>query len=296
MIGIGKIGKYFQKLRDKCKICFMNKNWEGKKVLVTGANGFLASWIVKKLLEKGADVNALVYEEISFSMFDLDGLDKKTNVIHGDILDFEMLKKLIKEFQIEMIFHVGAQAINKTAVESPYKTLETNIRGTYNILEAIRLVSPNTQIIVASSDKAYGEHETMPYKETFSLHGEYPYEVSKSCADLISTAYFKTYGLPICIVRSGNIYGEGDWHFSRVVPASIIRIHKNLSPILISETKRDYVYAGDIADGYIRLAEAMFNGLKGEALNFGSGKPVETSTLIKTILKIMDKEELGMTN
>ncbi|CAN5305186.1 GDP-mannose 4,6-dehydratase [soil metagenome] len=269
-------------------------NWVGKKVLVTGANGFLASWIVKKLIEKKANITSLVYEQIPFSMFDLDGFKKLTKVIHGDILDFPMLQKLIQEQEIEMVFHVGAQAINKTAISSPYKTLETNIRGTYNLLEAIRLVSPSTKIIVASSDKAYGIHNTMPYKETFSLHGEYPYEVSKSCADLISSAYFNTYKLPICIVRSGNIYGEGDWHFSRVVPSTIIRIHKDLPPLLISETERDYVYAEDVANGYLKLGEAMLDGLKGEAFNFGRGKPVKTSVLLKTILEVMDKNSLGI--
>jgi len=272
----------------------MGVNWEGKRVLVTGANGFLASWIVKKLIVRKAKVSSLVYEKIPFSMFDLNKLAKSTKVISGNILDFPKMQRLIKRQGIEMVFHVGAQAINKTAIDSPYKTLETNIRGTYNLLESIRLVSPNTKIIVASSDKAYGIHKIMPYKESFSLHGEYPYEVSKSCADLISTAYFNTYNLSVCIVRSGNIYGEGDWHFSRVVPATIIRAYKNLSPVLISETKRDYIYAGDVADGYLRLAEAMFDGLKGEAFNFGLGRPIETSVLMSTILKIMNKTSLGV--
>lgn len=262
--------------------------------MVTGANGFLASWMVKMLLEKEAKVVALVYHKVSFSLFDLEGLQKHTHTIFGDILDFRSMKRLIKEFGIQTVFHVGAQAINKTAVEDPLETLETNIRGTYNILEAVRKVSPKTQVIVASSDKAYGIHKKMPYRESYPLHGEFPYEVSKSCADLISQAYFKTYDLPICVVRCGNIYGGGDWHFSRVVPATIISAYANKPPKLISETIREFTYAKDIARGYLLLSEKMNNGLKGEVFNFGSGKPIKTSELMKLILKLMNKSHLGL--
>lgn len=273
----------------------MKNSWTGKRVLITGANGFLASWIVKKLLVLGADVNSLIFEDITSSLFYFEDLGKSTNIIRGDILDFELMKSTISDLKIDLVIHLAAQAINKTAVASPYMTLETNIRGTYNLLEAIRVASPETKIIVASSDKAYGIHKEMPYMEDYSLHGEYPYEVSKSCADLICTAYFKTYNLPVCVVRSSNIYGEGDWHFSRVVPATIIRVNNKLSPLLIDETERDYSYVGDIADGYLRLAEAMFEGMKGESFNFGTGKPIKTSILLESILKVMNQEVLGIT-
>jgi CDP-glucose 4,6-dehydratase len=266
--------------------------WKNRRVLITGANGFLASWIVKQLLDKQADIVALVYDKVTFSLFDLDGLDKCTHTFYGDILDFRSMKRLIKEFRIQSIFHVGAQAINKTAVEAPMETLDTNVRGTYHLLEAVRTISPHTQIIVASSDKAYGIHHRMPYKETYPLHGEYPYEVSKSCADLISLAYYKTYGLPVCVVRSGNIYGGGDWHFSRIVPNTILSAYQDINPPLISNAKRDYIYASDIANGYIKLAEKMANGLKGEAFNFGTNHPISSSQLITEILKIMGKKHL----
>lgn len=272
----------------------MINKWENKKVLITGANGFLASWIVKNLLQLKADVWALNYEKVSFSIYGEDNFEKYTHVINGDIRDNISVMKLIREHKFELIIHVGAQAINKTALESPYETLETNIKGTYNILEAVRTASPSTKVIVASSDKAYGTHLNLPYVESYPLHGEYPYEVSKSCADLISLAYFRSYNLPICIVRCSNIYGGGDWHFSRVVPATIVRILNSQPPILISNTKRDYIYAEDAARGYIKLAEAMFDGLKGEAFNFGNGVPVETDELLKLILSLMNKDGLGI--
>ncbi len=265
--------------------------WKGRRVLVTGANGFLAGWVVKGLLEQGASVVALVYQKNSVSIFETEGLNRLCEVIYSDLLDFQSMKRVLQNHQIKTVFHLGAQAICKVAFADPTGTLDANIRGTANILEAIRVTNPAIEVIVASSDKAYGIHKRLPYREDFALHGEFPYEVSKSCADLISQMYFKTYNIPVCIVRSGNLYGGGDAHFSRIFPFTIHRLLKGLRPLVNKGSVRDYLYVEDAALGYRLIAEHI-DRLKGEAFNIGLEKPISSAKVIDAIRGAMGKSNL----
>lgn len=274
----------------------MKNFWKQRRVLLTGANGFLAGWLAKDLIQQGAKLTGLVYEKNPVSVFETDQLKKKSEVIYSDILDFESIKRFIKDHHIQTIFHLGAQAICKVAMENPVATLDINIRGTINILEAVRVVDPTISVIVASSDKAYGTHKTLPYHEDFSLHGEFPYEVSKSCADLISQMYFRTYGIPVSIVRSGNLYGGGDAHFSRVFPNTIHRMYQGLPPILFNNSIRDYLYVEDAAMGYRLIGENMHQKkVAGEAFNIGWGKPISVLKVFTMIASAMDKPHLKPT-
>lgn len=260
-------------------------------MLITGANGFLAGWLAKDLIGRGADLTALVYQRNPVSVFETGKLHQKSQVVYSDILDFHSMKRILKDHKIQTVFHLGAQAICKTAIADPVATLDANIRGTINVLEAVRVVNPKIELVVASSDKAYGTHEELPYHEHFPLRGEFPYEVSKSCADLISQMYFKTYNIQLCIVRSGNLYGGGDAHFSRIFPNTIRRLHNNKPPLLVNNSIRDYLYVEDAARGYVLIAENIPR-LKGEAFNVGCGRPVEAREVMKTVAKAMSKPHL----
>lgn len=271
----------------------MKNFWKNRRVLITGANGFLAGWLSKDIIARGAKLFALIYEKNPVSVFETEHLHKKSEVIYCDILDFSSIKRLISDHRIETIFHLSAQAICKVAMENPVATLDANIRGTINILEAARVVNPAISVVVASSDKAYGTHKKLPYHEDFSLHGEFPYEVSKSCADLISQMYFRTYHIPICIVRSGNLYGGGDSHFSRIFPNTIHRLYEGLRPSLFNNSIRDYLYVEDAVAGYRLIAEKMADKkITGEAFNIGRGKPVSVLHVFNLIATAMGKRHL----
>jgi len=267
----------------------MNNFWQSRRVLITGANGFLAGWLTQDLIKQGANVYALIYQKNPFSIFETNQLDRFCNIIYSDITSFNAVRKILEDHQISTVFHLGAQAICKTALQSPANTLKSNIFGTINILEAIRQINPKIEIVIASSDKAYGTHENLPYREHYPLHGEFPYEVSKSCADLVSQMYFNTYAIPVCIVRSGNLYGGGDAHFSRVFPNTIRRLYHNQNPIITKNTTRDYLYVEDAALSYRLIAENINNGLAGEAFNTGGENPVKTDHIINLISTAMNK-------
>ena len=270
----------------------MKNFWATKNVLVTGANGFLASWLVKDLISKGANVIALNFEPNYISVFEVEKLEKKCHVVSGDILDFNLIKKLIIDHDIEIIFHLGAQAICNVALSDPAATLDTNIRGSINILEAVRQINSKIGVIVASSDKAYGTHASLPYEETFSLKGEFPYEVSKSCADLIAQMYFTTYSLAISVVRCGNIYGGGDAHFSRIFPNTIWRLFNSIKPIIQNNSIRDYLYVEDAVRGYILIAENLDSVTAGQCYNIGNKRPTSVKEVIQIITKAMGKNEI----
>jgi CDP-glucose 4,6-dehydratase len=269
--------------------------WKNRRVLITGANGFLAGWLAKDIIERGAVLTALNYQKNPISIFETEKLHQSSNVIFGDILDFAAVKQNIQENDIQTVFHLGAQAICKTALADPVSTLDTNIRGTINVLEAVRVINPDIEIVVASSDKAYGIHENLPYYEHFPLRGEFPYEVSKTCADLISQMYHKTYGLNVCIVRSGNLYGGGDAHFSRIFPNTIRRLHADMAPVLVSNGIRDYLYVEDAAHGYVMIAENI-PALKGEAFNIGCGRQVSVVEVMEMIAETMNKSHIKPTS
>ena len=270
----------------------MKNFWINRKVLVTGANGFLASWLVKNLLENGAEVIALNFQKNILSVFEDEHLNEHCKVVFGSILNFDLLMQILTEHEVQTIFHLGAQAICDVAIEKPALTLDINIRGTINVLEAVRLINPEISVVVASSDKAYGTHEKLPYLETFSLCGEFPYEVSKSCADLIAQMYFKTYSIPIAIVRSGNLYGGGDSHFSRVMPNTIWRINHGQQPIVMNNSIRDYLFVEDAAIGYQIIGENLPEKVAGESFNMGHGRPISVVEVITLILEEMGRTEI----
>ncbi|MFH2231643.1 MAG: GDP-mannose 4,6-dehydratase [Patescibacteria group bacterium] len=269
----------------------MENFWENRNVLITGANGFLAGWMSKALVDKGANLSALVYEGNPISVFETDQLHAKSRMIQSDILDLNAIKQILHNNKIQTVFHLGAQAICKTAIADPISTLDANIRGTINVLEAVRTVDPTIELVNASSDKAYGIHEDLPYHEHYPLRGEFPYEVSKSCADLISQMYYKTYNIPVCIVRSGNLYGGGDSHFSRIFPNTIRRVYSDMPPLLVNNSIRDYLYVQDAVDGYLMIGENV-SRFPGEAFNLGHGKPIPVMDILTGVTQAMNKSHL----
>jgi CDP-glucose 4,6-dehydratase len=232
--------------------------WEHKKVFVTGCTGLVGRYLVKELIQLGANVNGLVRNP-NASLFQEEPY-KTMNFVRGSLGDFQVIKRAIEDYEIDTVFHIAAQAVVGVANQNPMSTFETNIRGTWNVLEACRHHSVK-RVIVTSSEKAYGDQSTHPYVETLPLQGRYPYDVSKSCADLISNTYYHTYKLPICIIRFGNLYGGGDLNFNRIIPQTIQTILNNKAPVIRSDGSfvRDFFYIEDAVQAYLLLAEKMEN-------------------------------------
>ncbi len=269
-------------------------NWKKSTVLITGPNGFLGGHLTRKLIGLGARPIALIYKDLPGSLFNQEKLAAKVKVIRGDVRDLPLMKQIILKNKVDIIFHLAAQPIVDQALNDPLETFQTNIQGTINILQASLINRGVKKIIVASSDKAYGHSTKLPYRETTPLQGIYPYEVSKTCADLIAQSYYKTFGLPICITRASNLYGPGDLHFNRIVPMAIKQLHAGLSPTIRdrSDSIRDYLYVEDAADAYIRLAEKMDASMYGHAFNFSTNRQLSAEKVIRTIARAMDKEEI----
>ena len=270
--------------------------WQNRNVFVTGASGLLGSWMVEELLGKGANVICLVRDWVPGSKLISSGMINRTTVVHGKLEDYELLVRVLNEYEIDTVFHLAAQTIVGTASRSAISTFEANIRGTWNLLEACRVCNKLIErILVASSDKAYGSHENLPYTEDMALQGRFPYDVSKSCADLIAQSYFHTYKMPITITRCVNLFGGGDLSFNRLVPGTIISALRDEPPIIRSNGKfvRDYFYVLNAVDGYIKLAEKMpDDSINGQAFNFGYGEPLTVIELVDEILSVMGKTSL----
>jgi CDP-glucose 4,6-dehydratase len=254
-------------------------HWQDRNVFVTGATGLVGYWLLPKLKRSGANVTILMRDQISNP--------QGVNVVHGSIEDYLLVERALNEYEIDTVFHLGAQTIVGTANRSPLSTFKSNVEGTWNILEACRKIDTVTRVVVASSDKAYGNGESLPYTEDMRLEGHNPYDVSKSCADLICRSYFETYELPVMITRCGNIYGGGDLNWSRLIPGTIKSILGNKVPIIRSDGKfiRDYIYVGDIVYAYMSLAESK---LFGEAFNFSNDNPKSVNEVVTTILEKMN--------
>jgi CDP-glucose 4,6-dehydratase len=273
----------------------MGNFWHDRRVFVTGCTGLLGSWLTKALVEKKAEVVGLIRDLVPKSNLNWSGFNNRINIVRGELEDYATLERVLNEYEIDTVFHLGAQTIVNIANGNPVSTFESNIKGSWNLLEACRRTSTISRILVASSDKAYGEHEDLPYDESFALRGSHPYDVSKSCVDLITTTYFKTYGLPVCITRCGNFYGGGDLNFDRIVPGTIRSVVNNERPVLRSDgnTIRDYIFVLDAVEAYLLLAERMDDKrVRGEAFNFSNEIQITTIEIVRKILYLMNREDL----
>ena len=270
--------------------------WRDRRVLVTGATGMVGYWLVKDLLAMGARVIALIRDSDPQSGFYRSGDYRRTALVQGNVEDFASLERSINENEVDTVFHLAAQPIVNVANRWPLPTFETNIRGTYNLLEACRIHSGLVKrVIIASSDKAYGEHETLPYTESMPLQGKHPYEVSKSCADLITQTYHHTYGLPVAILRCGNIFGGGDLNWSRIVPYTIRCFLNNQRPVIRSDGQfvRDYIYVKDVSHCYLKAAESLSaKAACGEAFNFSLEQPLTVLKLVAMLQDLMHCQHL----
>ena len=269
----------------------MSENWRERRALVTGATGIVGSWLCEELVARGASVIALVIDDDPQSRFYSAGINTKCTIVRGDLARFEDCMRAINLHDVEVVFHLGAQTIVGTALRDPLECFESNIRGTYNLLEAARRLSPLVKaFVVASSDKAYGDSPVLPYTEDMPLNGKHPYDVSKSCTDLLAQTYAHTYDLPVTIARCGNIYGGGDLNWSRIVPGTIRSLLAGDRPILRSDGGpiRDYIYVKDVVDAYIVLAEATSrDGVRGEAYNFSPQSRWTVMQIVEAIGKVM---------
>ena len=265
--------------------------WQDRPTFVTGATGLVGGWLVKSLVAAGADVTCLVRDWIPDCELIRSGHLDKVKIVRGDITDQETLERALGEHESDTVIHLAAQTIVGIANRNPVSTFEANIAGTWRLLEACRRSPKVKQIVIASSDKAYGDQEHLPYDETTPLQGQHPYDVSKSCADLISYTYAKSYDLPVTITRCGNFYGGGDLNWNRIVPGTVRSILRGQAPVIRSDGSfvRDYFYVEDGAAAYMLLAESLAAnpGLRGEAFNFSIELQVTVLELTQKILDLM---------
>jgi CDP-glucose 4,6-dehydratase len=271
-------------------------NWKERRVFVTGATGFIGSWLVRELLQQGACVVALVRDWDPQSLLIRGGDVQKIRVVNGALEDYATLERAINEHEPDTVFHLGAQTLVGTALRSPLATFESNIRGTYNLLEACRVHSDIVQrVVVASSDKAYGEAERLPYTEDMPFNARHPYDVSKSCPDLIAFTYAWTYRLPVNVSRCGNVYGGGDLNWSQLVPGTIRSVLSNQHPVLRSDGSytRDFIFVSDVVQAYLLLASHTGKEkLQGEGFNFGLQSRVTVLDMTRAILRLMGRSDL----
>ena len=273
------------------------KFWYKRSVLVTGGAGFIGSWLSHDILKLGARVVILdIKDKLPSLGRPLDAVLEQGTFVQGDVRDESILKSVYSKYNIQTIFHLAAETIVDEAIANPSQALDTNIRGTWQVLETFRSIcGTNGQIVVASSDKAYGSNESLPYKEDDALLGEHPYDCSKSCADRIAYMYAKVYGVPVCITRCGNVFGGGDFHFSRLIPGAIKSFFFEKPFEIRSDGlyRRDYIYIKDVVLAYMRTAEMMVQkNIVGEAFNFGSNLPTSAIDVVNCIAANMQKSHI----
>jgi CDP-glucose 4,6-dehydratase len=283
----------FRATKERMELIVEDEFWKDRNVLVTGCTGLLGSWLTKSLAEKEANVVGLIRDLVPRSNLNWSGFNNNIISVRGEIEDYFLLERTINEYEIDTVFHLAAQTIVTIANRNPISTFKANIEGTWNILEACRRSPLVKRIIVASSDKAYGDQEVLPYDENTGLQGRHPYDVSKSCADLICRTYYETYSLPVCVTRCGNLYGGGDLNFNRIIPSTIRSVINNKEPIIRSDGTllRDYFYVNDAVESYLLLAKMMESKrLHGEAFNFSNEHPMTVLEIVNKVLEIMDSD------
>ncbi len=268
--------------------------WLGIRVLFTGAQGFIGSWVAERLLDEGAQVLVLDRPPADPSRFLLRGLHERCTAVAADLLDVEALRTALDAYGVQAVFHLAASAIVGSAAASPLATYEVNVRGTWNLLEACRTASePPRRIVVASTDKAYGAHDELPYRESHALQPRYPYDVSKACVDMIARSYADTFGLPVAVTRFGNVFGGGDFNFSRVIPGTIKALLEGERPVIRSSglLERDFLYAEDAASAYLAVGESLDRPeLWGRAWNASIGEPVSVLEIVRQLIEVSGAE------
>lgn len=271
--------------------------WQRRRVFVTGATGLLGSALVAELVDRGAEVTCLIRDWVPASELVSSSVVRRTNIVSGDLLDSALLVRAINEYEIDTVFHLGAQTIVGTAARSPVSTFDSNIRGTWNLLEACRLNDKLVErVIVASSDKAYGEHDQLPYTEDTPLRGRFPYDASKACADLVALSYFHAYRTPVAVTRCGNLWGPGDVNYNRLIPGTIRSALLDEPPIIRSDGtyRRDYFFVRDAVEAYLTLAEQVTaQDLAGQAFNLGNETPLSVLEVVEAILRATDRPRLA---
>jgi len=265
--------------------------WSGRATFVTGATGFVGANLVRHLVEQGAQVVCLQRDALPVEPLDLFDLRHRVTLVRGCVEDLAAIERILNQYEIESVFHLAAQALVSVANRSPFATFETNLRGTYAVLEACRRTPRVRRVVVASSDKAYGTQSTLPYREDHALQGLFPYDASKACTDILARSFAHTFQMPIAVTRFANIYGPGDLNLSRIVPGTIVSVLRHEPPIIRSDGTpvREFVYADDVARGYLLLAERI-EEVRGEAFNFGAGEPLAILQLVQLIIRLAGKE------
>jgi CDP-glucose 4,6-dehydratase len=272
----------------------VSRFWRDRPTFVTGATGLIGGWLVRRLAEEGAQVVCLVRDWVPQSELLRGDLVHRVSLVRGDVRDQPLLERVLGEYEIDSVIHLAAQTIVPIANRNPVSTFETNIGGTWTLLEACRRTPTVKQIVLASSDKAYGTCEELPYDEASPLLGRFPYDMSKSCSDMIGQSYAETYGLPVAITRCGNFYGGGDLNWNRIVPGTVRSVLRGERPVIRSDGLfvRDYFYVEDGVAAYMLLAEhlAARPELGGEAFNFSNERHVTVLELTQRILALMGSE------
>jgi CDP-glucose 4,6-dehydratase len=263
--------------------------WSTRNVLVTGAGGFVGSWVAAALVEAGANVVAILRDSVGEKLLGQHSIRARMTILSGSIVDYGLVERALNEYEVDTCFHLAAQAIVGAANRSPLSTFESNIRGTWNVLEACRVTRTVQRVVVASSDKAYGDQPVLRYREDTPLSGRYPYDASKVCTDVLARSYAATYDLPVALTRCANIYGGADLNWSRLVPGTIRSVLLNEEPIIRSDgtPERDYLFVDDAVDAYLTLAQrATDTDVRGRAFNFGSGTALSALSLVRTIVDL----------
>jgi CDP-glucose 4,6-dehydratase len=264
---------------------------------VTGAQGFIGAWLAERLLAEGAKVVVPRRDFDPESRFRTDGIEERCTVVQADVQDYESMVRILNEHEVDAVFHLAAQTIVGTANRSPLSTFEANVRGTYVLLEACRAVGvvgdPVERIVVASSDKAYGSHEQLPYREDFPLQPTFPYDVSKACTDMVARSFAATYAMPVAITRLANVYGGGDLNWSRIVPDTCRALVEGDAPVIRSDgsPERDYLYVEDAVDAYLAIAASIDDeSLRGRAWNAGWGSPLSVREMVDRLIAVSGRD------